>query len=174
MTITVSQLDDMSDTDAAIALTACCGSATWVSGMLTRRPFLTPDRLFAAAESVAETLVDEDWLEAFTHHPKIGTRNSHAVVSTAAEGWSAGEQSAEATATAKVQAALAEANDAYEKRYGFIFIVFANGRSANEILALLRTRMTNQRRDEIYIAAAEQRKITRLRLGRLTAVGDAS
>lgn len=174
MTITVSQLDVMTDTEAALTLAACCGSSAWVSGMLARRPFQTPDKLFAAADSVSETLIEEDWLEAFTHHPKIGTRNANAVVSPAAESWSAGEQSAVATATAAVGAELADANEAYEKRFGFIFIVFANGRNASEILALLRTRMTKHRRDEIFIAAAEQRKITRLRLGKLIAGEDAS
>ena len=173
MTITVSQLDDMTDTEAAFKLAACCGSSAWVSAMLARRPFGTPEGLFAAAESVADTLAEEDWLEAFTHHPKIGTRNSNAVVSTSAESWSAGEQSAVATATSAVRAALVDANDAYEKRYGFIFIGFANGRDASEILALLRTRMTNQRRDEIFTAATEQRKITRLRLGKLVIGEDA-
>lgn len=171
MTITVAQLDRMTDTEAAFKLAACCGSSVWVSAMLARRPFGTPDALFAAAEWVADTLVEEDWLEAFTHHPKIGTRNSNAVVSTTAESWSVGEQSAVGTATGDERAELADANDAYEKRYGFIFIVFANGRNAVEILALLRTRMTNERRDEIFTAAAEQRKITRLRLGKLVTSG---
>lgn len=172
MTITVSQLDGMTDTEAAFKLAACCGSSAWVSGMLARRPFGTPDGLFAAAESVADTLVEKDWLEAFTHHPKLGARSANAAVSTTAKSWSAGEQSAVATADTTVMVALADANDAYEARYGFIFIVFANGRNASEILALLRTRMTNERSDEISIASAEQRKITRLRLGKLVMSGD--
>ncbi|CAN5458501.1 2-oxo-4-hydroxy-4-carboxy-5-ureidoimidazoline decarboxylase [soil metagenome] len=172
MTVTVAPLDDMPDTAAATELTACCGSSAWVSGMLARRPFATTDVLLSAADEVADTLVENDWLEAFTHHPKIGARSANAAVSTTAKSWSAGEQSAVATADTTVMVALADANDAYEARYGFIFIVFANGRNASEILALLRTRMTNERSDEISIASAEQRKITRLRLGKLVMSGD--
>ncbi len=168
MTISVERLDSMPDTEAAFKLAACCGSSEWVARMLARRPFETLKQLLTAAADVAKTLTDDDWLEAFRHHPKIGQRNSNAVVSTSAESWSAGEQSAVSAANTTVRAALVGGNADYEARFGFIFIISASGKSADEILAALRARMRNERDDEIRIAAAEQMKITRLRLEKLT------
>ena len=167
MTITVAQLDTMPGAEAAFKLAACCGSGRWVSGMLLQRPFGTRERLFVASEQVARGLHEADWLEAFSHHPRIGERNSNAAVSTSAESWSTGEQSAAATATTAIRGALVEANAEYEKRFGFIFIICASGRSADEILAALRDRMGNELGAEILVAAREQQQITRLRLEKL-------
>ena len=78
-----------------------------------------------------------------------------------------GEQSASAKASQDTRAALVEANAEYEKRFGFIFVIFASGRSAEEILVALRERLANEPDVEIFIAAREQRKITRSRLEKL-------
>ena len=61
--------------------------------------------------------------------------------------------------------ALAEANSDYLDRFGFIFIVCATGKTAEEMLPLLRERLPNDRATELRIAAEEQAKITALRLG---------
>ena len=167
MTITIAQFDAMPEAEAAFKLAACCGASAWVSGMLARRPFASRDQLFTASEEVARVLRESDWLEAFAHHPRIGERKSNAVVSTSAESWSTGEQSASAMASTVVRAALADANAKYEKRFGFIFIICASGRSADEILAALRERMDNEPGAEILVAAREQQQITRLRLEKL-------
>ena len=65
-----------------------------------------------------------------------------------------------------VQDALAEANAAYERRFGFIYLVYANGRSAPELLDILQERLTHDRDAELIEAARQQWLITRLRLGR--------
>ena len=62
---------------------------------------------------------------------------------------------------------LAEGNRHYEARFGYIFIVCATGRSAEEMLAMLERRLTNHPDDELRIAAEEQRTITRLRIAKL-------
>ncbi len=173
MTITIAQLDEMPDAEAAFKLAACCGSTRWVAEMLTRRPFGSRGHLGGAADEVAAALGESDWLEAFTHHPRIGQRISNAVVSTSAESWSTGEQSAVASASTAIRAALATANEDYERRFGFIFIICASGRGATEILAALRARMGNTREREIVVAAAEQQQITRLRLEKLVAPDEA-
>ena len=167
MTITVARLDAMPVAEAAFKLAACCGASKWVAGMLAQRPFGSRDRLFEASDEVADTLAEPDWLEAFSHHPRIGQRRSNSAGSTTAESWSTGEQSAVVTASTEVRAALVDANDKYESRFGFIFIICANGRSAEEILAMLEVRMSNERVDEVLVAAREQQRITRLRLEKL-------
>ena len=174
MTITIAQLDAMPDAEVAFKLAACCGSARWVAEMLARRPFGSRGHLVGAADEVAASLREPDWMEAFTHHPRIGQRISNAVVSTSAESWSTGEQSAVASASATIRAVLADANDEYAQRFGFIFIICASGRSAEEILAALRARMGNTREKEIFVAAREQQQITRLRLEKLVAPDEAS
>jgi 2-oxo-4-hydroxy-4-carboxy-5-ureidoimidazoline decarboxylase len=74
------------------------------------------------------------------------------------------EQAGVAGAAEDVLDALAEANRAYEQRFGYIFIVCATGKTAEEMLALLGERLSNDPADEIRVAAAEQAKITELRL----------
>lgn len=171
MTCTVADLDAMADAEVAFRLASCCGSSGWVAGMLARRPFDSRDNLLACADDVAHSLAPTDWLEAFSHHPKIGEAKAAADVSASAAKWSAGEQAGVGDAEADVRAELARANQEYAARFGFIFIICASGRSATEILAALRERMNNEAAAELAIAAREQQMITRLRLNKLIVDG---
>lgn len=83
--------------------------------------------------------------------------------------WASGEQSGVNAAKSETIQALAEGNHLYEEKFGYIFIVCATGKSAAEMLAILQTRLNNEPADEIKIAAAEQNKITKLRLQKLLA-----
>ena len=167
MTLTVAQLDTLPAAEAAFKLAACCGSKNWIARMVAKRPYGSRDGLFAAADDVARTLQHGDWLDAFAHHPRIGEKNAAAHVSADAASWASNEQSTASTAGHDVQAELAAANAEYEKRFGFIFIISASGRSAEEVLSALRERLKNNSDAEIFIAAREQQKITRVRLERL-------
>jgi 2-oxo-4-hydroxy-4-carboxy-5-ureidoimidazoline decarboxylase len=99
----------------------------------------------------------EDWLEAFRGHPRIGDPK--------ATGRAAREQIATRSAPAEVLAALAAGNRRYEAKFGHVFLICASGKSASEMLESLERRLPNDRHMELRVAAAEQRKITRLRLG---------
>ena len=138
--------------------------------MLARRPFRTREALLRAADEEWSKLGPSDWLAAFAHHPRLGERQAAADVSKVAGAWSEGEQAGTRTAPAQVAAALADANRAYEARFGFIFILCATGLSAAEMLASLERRLPNAPEIEQRIAAEEQRNITRLRLEKLVAV----
>ena len=164
--------------DAARAILArACGSPRWVERMLARRPFGSEAALRSAAREEWFALGEDDWLEAFAAHPRIGDRaaapptpasegGSPAARFPATHDLSAREQSGVAAASARVIDELAAANDAYAARFGFIFIVCATGKSAEEMLALLRARLPNDRATELRNAAEEQAKITALRLSR--------
>ena len=167
MTLTVAELDRMPAGAAEQALEACCGSRAWVAGMLARRPFTALDGVLAASDEVADELGSADWLDAFAHHPRIGEQRAKAAVPAGARAGSSSEQAAAAASPDATRARLADANRVYEERFGFIFIIFASGRSAGEILDELERRLGNDREREIRVAAAEQQKITRLRLTRL-------
>lgn len=160
-------LNTLSEEPARAALERCCGAHRWVEGMLARRPFASGGDLAAASETVWGSLGHDDWLEAFSHHPKIGDveglRRKFASTAT----WAAGEQAGVSAATEDVLARLAAGNEAYERRFGYIFIVCATGKTAGEMLALLEARLGNPPEVELAIAAGEQAKITRIRLEKL-------
>jgi OHCU decarboxylase len=135
--------------------------------MTSGRPFHNVEELLAKAYSIWRSLSEEDWLEAFRAHPKIGEQEAAATQSAQAQSWSAQEQSGILAAEAETKAALAKGNQEYERRFGFIFIVCATGKSSEEMLAILNTRLRNEAAAELSVAAEEQRKITRLRLEKL-------
>jgi len=158
------KLDAASEEDAARLLTACCGATRWVERMLARRPFGSLERLLEAARDEWFALSGSDWREAFTHHPQIGDREALRRRFPATAHLSEREQAGVGGASDEVLDALAEGNRAYEARFGFIFIVCATGKRADEMLALLRERLHNEPGEELRIAAGEQAKITELRL----------
>ena len=140
------------------------GSSRWLDLMMARRPFGSADALQSLARSEWFSLDEDDWLEAFAHHPKIGDRASLEKRFPATHDLSSKEQAGVGSARTDVIDALSEANETYLERFGFIFIVCATGKSAEEMLKMLRDRLSNDRATELRIAAEEQAKITALRL----------
>ena len=130
------------------------------------RPYASVSALLDAAEGLWPTLDREDWLAAFASHPRIGQNAGGSKASPQAKAWSRREQAGVGRAGASL-AALARANQAYCKRFGYIFIVCATGKTGEEMRAALEQRLTNEPDEELRIAADEQRKIARLRLERL-------
>jgi OHCU decarboxylase len=145
----------------------CCGSQSWARMMTAARPFADVAILLKQAEQIWQNLESEDWLEAFAAHPKIGERQAAPKQQAQSARWSHGEQSGANAADDSVLNSLAEANRLYEKKFGFIFIVCATGKSAEEMLDICRRRLNNDADSEIRIAADEQRKITEIRLKKL-------
>jgi 2-oxo-4-hydroxy-4-carboxy-5-ureidoimidazoline decarboxylase len=159
--------DDATAGEARALLAACCGAARWVDGMLSRRPFGSTESLLAAARDVWFALRETDWREAFAHHPKIGDREALNRRFPATAHLSAREQAGVSGVSDDRLDALAAGNQEYERKFGYIFIVCATGKTAEEMLALLRARLPNDPATEIRIAAGEQAKITELRLMQL-------
>lgn len=148
-------------------LETCCGSTAWVNGMLIRRPFGTLAVLLEEADRLWWSLSPDDWREAFDHHPRIGESSAALAQRETARAWSADEQRGAAAASDEIRRALAEGNRGYERRFGHIYLVCATGKSAEEMLTLLRTRLNNDPATELRVAAGEQAKITRLRLSKM-------
>lgn len=136
--------------------------------MARERPYSSLNEMSRTAEVVWKNQVDEaDWREAFTHHPKIGDIDSLREKFTSTKAWAESEQKGAAEASEEILKNLASGNRKYEDKFGYIFIVCATGKSAAEMLALLKERLENDPEDEIAIAAEEQRKITQIRLEKL-------
>lgn len=165
--MTIESLNSLSHVSAGTELSRCCGSSGWVEGMLHRRPFKHWKEVLAAADEVWGRLTAGDWKEAFTHHPKIGDVESLRAKFATTSQWAEGEQAGVKSANEAILAKLADGNRLYEQKFGYIFIVCATGKSAGEMLQILERRLGNEPADEIHIAAAEQAKITRLRLEKL-------
>jgi len=146
----------------------CCGSVKWAQAMVQLRQHATTvGGLVLLGNEMWLMLEPEDWLEAFRSHPKIGEKKAAAEVSTQSTQWSGQEQSEVQSAAQDTLDELAQLNREYEDKFGFIFIVCATGKSADAMLAMLRERLRNEPEAELRIAAAEQAKITELRLKKL-------
>jgi len=163
----VDWLNSVDDETVRAEFARCCGPSRWISNMIEHRPFSNAASLFAVADEIWRDLSIDDWKEAFSHHPKIGDINALRDRFTSTRTWAEGEQAEANTASEQTLLALADGNAAYEQKFGFIFIVCATGKTADEILSLLKQRLRNDPTDEIHVAAEEQRKITRLRLEKL-------
>jgi len=149
---------------AAEEILPCCGSKSWAREMANRRPVTDEASILAACDQIWEDLPESDWLEAFRSHPRIGESRSPVSSSAQSATWSGQEQQNVGLAREAVKAILAEANRAYEKRFNRIFIVCATGKSAPEILEILRRRLQNDEPTELHEAAEQQRQIAHLRL----------
>jgi allantoicase len=162
----LSQLHDPQVPELRELLRSFNGSRAWVEGMLASAPHPRPAHLFSAAEVIWWSLSESDWLEAFAAHPRIGQSKAAPSQSPQSASWSQGEQRGMSSAAEQLRAEMAELNVLYFARFGFIYIVCASGRSADELLALLRSRVGRSRDQELEQAAREQARITRLRIER--------
>ncbi len=163
----LAELNHASQETAETVLLSCCGSRRWAQKMAEARPFADVSASLNQAEKIWQNLTPQDWLEAFAAHPKIGAKKASPQATAQSAEWSKGEQSGTQTAADSVRVELEKANRLYENKFGFIFIVCATGKSAEEMLEICRQRLNNSDEAEIRVAADEQRKITEIRLKKL-------
>ena len=165
----------MTTEHAAAAVLPCCGSRAWAAGLAARRPLGSFPELLAASDSAWWSLGEADWTEAFQSHPRIGERHAARHATAASLRWSEAEQgSAIAATTAETEQQIALGNGAYEAKFGRVFLVRATGRSAAEILEILRRRLQQTAEAELRETAEQQREITHLRLQRWLAEHEAA
>jgi 2-oxo-4-hydroxy-4-carboxy-5-ureidoimidazoline decarboxylase len=157
--------NDADESSATKAMLACCGAHRWAVQMVAIRPIASIVELSEAADRVWATMGEPDWMEAFACHPRIGERKA-AAASEKSTAWSVQEQAGTSTAANNVMRELAEGNARYEQRFGFTYIVCATGKSADEMLAILQSRLANDRVAELKEAAEQQRQILQIRLGK--------
>ena len=164
----VASLNNATPHVAAQALKRCCGAQRWVEALVANRPYENMQALLEAAQRHWGAMTRDDILEAFDHHPRIGD-NITALREKFARtiDWSVQEQASVAHASEDTLVALRDGNRLYEQTFGHIFIVCASGQSAAQMLAALTQRLNNAPEQELKIAAAEQAKITALRLEKL-------
>ncbi|MEW6995755.1 2-oxo-4-hydroxy-4-carboxy-5-ureidoimidazoline decarboxylase [Colwelliaceae bacterium MEBiC 14330] len=164
-------LNQLSPEQAMATLMQCCTSSTWIEKVLLARPFADVNALKKAADNAWVGLNEQDYLEAFEGHPKIGDINSLRAKYANTKALAGDEQGLVKEADDEVLAMLSQGNSDYEAKFGFIFIVCATGKSAKEMSALLQARLPNNKAQELINAAEEQRKIFQLRIDKLLAAG---
>ena len=152
-------LNALTPAEARKVLLGCCGSRRWVEEMMNARPYWSADLVTEAAARIWRGLSQEDWLEAFAAHPRIGERT--------ADARAASEQAGTRSASAVTLDELTRLNRDYEAKFGHIYIVCAQGKSAEQMLDLLRGRLANDPESEIAVAVEEQLAITQLRLRKI-------
>ncbi|MEX1207216.1 MAG: 2-oxo-4-hydroxy-4-carboxy-5-ureidoimidazoline decarboxylase [Acidimicrobiia bacterium] len=161
------RLNRLDPDDAHTAFRDCCGSGAWAAAMTLQRPFASLAELLDTARSAWRSLDPADREEAYAAHPRIGASvpgddRHHA--------WSRAEQGSVGEAPAGVLERLEECNREYEAKFGRVYLIFATGSSAEELLAHCQARIDNDPETEAAIAADEQEKITDLRLRRLVRI----
>lgn len=165
MNETLNAWNSADEATAVDAMLACCGAQNWASAMVALRPIENVFELSEAADRVWAMMTEDDWMEAFACHPRIGERKA-APAAAKSMAWSRQEQSSVATAESTVLAELADGNAEYEQKFRFTYIVCATGKTADEMLAILKRRLANDRATELREAAEQQRQITQIRLGK--------
>jgi allantoinase len=161
------RLNALPEDEAVDELLRCCGSLCWANRMAGLRPFASEEGLLGSADAVWRGLDDPDRLEAFEAHPRIGDLHAIRTRFASTASWASKEQIGVVDADESILRALAQGNRDYEARFGHIFIVCATGKSASEMLALLRERLGNDPEAERAVASEEQAKIARIRLRKL-------
>lgn len=136
-----------------------CSSPIWARRVLAGSPFRSVGALLDRADRVLAELPDAEIDAALDGHPRIGAKVDNAS--------SAREQAAVTTAADSVKAELAEKNLEYDQKFGYVYLVCASGRSAEELLDILTDRLHNDPDTERRVMRSELAKINRLRLERL-------
>jgi len=169
--MTLSEINQLSHEQAVNTFMQCCTSSVWVERLANARPFSNEAALRDCANTVWQSLEETDYLAAFEGHPKIGDVNSLRAKYANTKALASNEQGLVNKASEQVLQRLAQGNDDYEDKFGFIFIVCATGKSAQQMSDLLQARIPNNKSQEFVNAAEEQRKIFQLRINKMLTEG---
>jgi 2-oxo-4-hydroxy-4-carboxy-5-ureidoimidazoline decarboxylase len=165
--MTIQELNHLPPVELKEVLYKCCGSTAWVNKMSALLPMEELVELLDYAEEQWYACTQEDWKEAFSNHPKIGDIESLKEKFASTADWAGDEQGGASQADSETLQALQQANEKYQEKFGYIFIISASGKSAEEMLGALQERLKNDPAEEINVAAEEQNKITLIRIQKL-------
>ena len=165
--MSLDKLNDANTEQVYSIFESCCCAPKWIENMISARPFAHGKDLLVASDNCFLQLSEADYVEAFKGHPQIGNlqtlHDKYANTSDSASH----EQSGMSDADQLVIEEMHALNIKYLQKFGFIFIVCASGKSAQQMLDLIKSRINNDLQKELFIAGNEQAKITHLRLEKL-------
>ncbi|WP_337007893.1 2-oxo-4-hydroxy-4-carboxy-5-ureidoimidazoline decarboxylase [Pantoea sp. AS142] len=146
---------------AQVAIRHCVAIPHWQQSLVAVRPFANTDALLATADALARQWQQPELESALSAHPRIGERVNGADKEASL---SRGEQTAMQQADHALLQAMQQGNQAYEARFGRVFLIRAKGRSGEQMLAELQRRLQNDDQTEQQEALDQLREITLLRL----------
>jgi 2-oxo-4-hydroxy-4-carboxy-5-ureidoimidazoline decarboxylase len=156
--------NDLPETAAIAEILPCCGSTRWAHELAQARPFVDEAALFSFSDSIWLRLSADAWDEAFRSHPRIGEHKAPVAATPQSAIWSDKEQSGVGGSDEETLFRLARGNRIYEERFGRVFLVCATGKSAAQMLEILKRRLENDPQTELRETAEQQRQITQIRL----------
>ena len=145
-------------------LKACLAVPRWVEDVVGQAPYASLVELLAAARAAATPLSAAEVDQALADHPRIGEK---AAGSGRSQAFSRAEQRDSASDDPELAAALAAGNEAYERKFGRVFLIRAAGRTRPEILAELNRRLHLDPEAELGVVGSELRDIALLRIPQL-------
>jgi 2-oxo-4-hydroxy-4-carboxy-5-ureidoimidazoline decarboxylase len=154
----IAEVDSMPASQFVALVRQCVAVDRWARELADGRPYASLGNLLTRADELSTSLSDDEIHHALGDHPRIGER-------TAAGSMSAAEQSG--VDSVSLADRLLAANLAYEQRFGHIYLVCANGRDGEDLLADVATRLGNDPMAELAVVRRELGKIARLRLERI-------
>ena len=146
---------------------SCCCAPKWIESMTNSRPFAQPRDVLIASDKTFMQLTKADYLTAFEGHPQIGNLQTLKDKYENTSDSASHEQSGMSDAKQSILEEMHALNIEYLEKFGFIFIVCASGKSAQQMLDLIKSRINNDHDSELSIAGNEQAKITHIRLEKL-------
>lgn len=165
--VQIEEFNNLPRYQALATLMQCCSASRWAEEIVGLRPFASLSALQESSQTVWAEMREQDLLEAFDGHPKIGDPDSLKTKYSTTKEIASSEQSGIKHASDQVIEELASYNQAYLDKFGFIFIVCATGKNADEMLTSIKQRLSNLRERELALAAKEQQKITTIRIDKL-------
>ena len=163
----IDKVNSLSEKDLRVQLKSCCSSTKWAESLLQERPFASREDFLEKGESIWKALDHSDVMEAFDGHPKIGDTKQDEPQFKAGKSFSQKEQQGVAGASEELLETMRELNAQYEQRFGYIYIVFASGKSLTQMVSIIKERLENGADDELEVAKNEQFKITKNRMEKL-------
>jgi 2-oxo-4-hydroxy-4-carboxy-5-ureidoimidazoline decarboxylase len=159
--------NQLNRSESETLISQCCSATQWIRRVADGRPYQSMAILIATADKIWVSMQEDELLEAFDGHPKIGDPDSLKEKYRSTLTVASHEQSGVKEANDQLLENLAQQNHNYFDKFGFIFIICASGKSANEMLASIDERLSHSRDRELVIAAREQWQITLIRLNNL-------
>ena len=152
-------LNAMPASELRSSLREVCASTRWVDEVVRGRPYASVAALCERSDQAVRALDDAALGDALAGHPRIGDR-PHTEASRR-------EQASMTDAVASVADRIRSGNIAYEERFGHVYLVCASGKSPEELLAILESRLHNEPAAERGVVLGELAAINRLRLTRI-------
>ena len=164
--MTLNDLNNMNNDEAFTWFSQCCVAAYWCELMVESMPYKDLASLLDHSQTAWQQCKESDYLEAFEGHPMIGDVATLRAKYAATKNLASNEQQGASIADEATLQTLHKLNHDYLDKHGFIFIICATGLSAQTMLNALQSRIVNDTATEIALAAAEQLKITQLRINK--------